>query len=288
MLAPTTTNTTENVAKNTEHYDQKYRSTNVGCVVKIASNYENFLADAIKTDTSWHGLYQDGFAEQLSGKRVLELGCGDGLNAIIMAKLGAEVVANDISSESGRIIIQAAKELGLNNIRPMTGDFAEVPIEDRSFDFVVGKAFLHHLTMELESEYLQKVSRILKRDGEARFFEPAVNSRLLDDLRWMVPVPGRPSSLSRKAFSAWKELDPHPDRDNSSRHYQNQGEKYFQKVHVRPIGSIERLCRLMPKGKFNRSYRRWAHRTEAFLPMFFRRFAARSQFIVYRIPRIGS
>ena len=202
-----------------------------------------------------------------------------------MAKLGADVVANDISSESGRIIQQAASELGLQNLRPLTGDFATLPIEEHSFDIVVGKAFLHHLTHEVETEYLAKVSRLLKRGGESRFFEPAVNSQWLDQLRWMVPVSGRPSSLSRKAFAAWKASDPHPDRDNSSEHYQKLGETYFNDVFVRPIGSIERLCRIMPKGKWNRSYRRWAHRMETKLPMFFRRLAARSQLIVFRNPR---
>jgi ubiquinone/menaquinone biosynthesis C-methylase UbiE len=284
-MSATITDSTQNVAKNTEHYDQVYRSVNYGCVVRIARNVDSFLADAIKTDTSWHGLYLDGFADKIRGKKVLELGCGDGLNAIIMAKLGADVFANDISSESGQIIIHAANELGLTNVRPLTGDFAAIPMEDRSFDFVVGKAFLHHLTEELEAEYMDKVRRVLKKDGEARFFEPAVNSLLLDKLRWMVPVSGRPSSLSRKAFAAWKANDPHPDRDNSSRHYQKFGERFFESVSIRPIGSIERLCRLLPKGSFNRSYRRWAHRMESSLPMVFRQLAARSQSIIYRIPR---
>jgi SAM-dependent methyltransferase len=285
MLKLETAHLDETVAKNARHYDQKYSSVDVDYILKRVQDIDRFLDDAIRTDTSWHGLYQDDFANSLSGKRVLELGCGDGLNAIIMAKLGAEVVANDISSESGRIIVQAAERLGLKNIQPLVGDFATVPVESRSFDVVVGKAFLHHLTHEVESEYFVKISRILKSNGEARFFEPAVNSIWLDNLRWMTPVPGRPSSLSRSAFAAWKANDPHPDRDNSSKHYQELGAKYFRDVSVRPIASLERLCRLMPNGKWNRSYRRWAHRAETRLPMFFRKFAARSQSIVFRNPR---
>lgn len=276
--------TRSSLHKNEQHYDAKYAAVNVGCLVRTVRNLQNFLSDAILTDTSWHGLYQGGFAEQLRGKRVLELGCGDGLNALVMASLGAEVIANDISTESGRIIRQAASELGLKNIHAATGDFQHLRFEPRSFDWVVGKAFLHHLTHELEAAYLAKAATLLTDEGEARFFEPAVNSQFLDRLRWMVPVSGRPSSLSRRAFAAWKQSDPHPDRDDSSAHYRDFGRRYFQQVQTVPIGSIERFCRLMPKGKFNRAYRRWAHRTEVRLPMPFRELAARSQLIVYRRP----
>ena len=285
MPSQTVDYSTETLARNEEHYDEKYKSVNVDCVVRIVKNLESFLEDAIKTDTSWHGLYQNDFAKHIVGKKVFEIGCGDGLNAIIMAKLGAEVVANDISSESGRIILQAAKTLGLNNIKPLTGDFASISMDSHQFDIVVGKAFLHHLTHEVEDQYMSKIQRILKPGGESRFFEPAVNSLWLDNLRWMIPVSGRPSSLSRKAFAAWKATDPHPIRDNSSSHYLMLGEKYFEDVSVQPIGSIERLCRLLPKGQLNRRYRRWAHRMERRLPMFFRAFAARSQSIIFRNPR---
>ena len=275
-----------NAQKNAEHYDERYRSVNVECVVRTIRNLPQFLDDAIRTDTSWHGFYHQNFAQQIAGKKVLELGCGDGLNALIMASLGADVVANDISTESARIISEAAAILGLNNIRTACGDFAELSFEPHSFDYVVGKAFLHHLTHEQEAMYFKKIASILKPDGEARFFEPAVNSPLLDTLRWIVPLPGRPSLLSRKAFAAWKAEDPHPDRDNSSAHYLQIGKELFGEFLIEPIGSIERLCRLMPRCDFQRVYRRWAHRMEIRLPRSFRNWAARSQLIVYRHPHM--
>ena len=47
----------------------------------------------------------------------------------------------------------------------------------------MGKAFLHHLTHEDEALYLSKVAALLREGGEARFVEPAVNSRILDSVR---------------------------------------------------------------------------------------------------------
>jgi len=272
-----------NIQTNKEYYDQLYGQTKVQEIVYRARNFEAFLDNAIKTDTSWHGMYQGGYKDRLAGKRVLELGAGDGLNSAIMALLGAKVIAIDISDGTGTIISEINTQLG-TRIDSFTGDFLLMNFQPESFDFVIGKAFLHHLTHELEEEYLCKVARLLRKDGEARFFEPAVNSMVLDKIRWMVPVPDRPSIFNKRAFRTWKSNDPHPARDNSSDHFRQIGKQYFGEVNIVLIGSIERFYRLIPDGKINRRFRRWAHRVEPYLPAFFRYFAARSQLIVFRKP----
>jgi hypothetical protein len=90
--------------------------------------------------------------------------------------------------------------------------------------------------------------------------------------------------LSKKAFAIWQAGEAHPERDNSSRHFREIGQSLFKELEILPLGSIERFCRLLPKGDFNRRFRRWAHRVETTLPMPFRRVAARSQLIIYRGP----
>ncbi len=274
-----------NKQRNAEHYNAAYRKVDPGALVSKIRRLDGWLDDAVRTDTSWHGIYHDGFAGRLSGKRVLEVGCGDGLNALVMAALGAEVVANDIASESARIVNEAASALKMRNIVAVSGDFQEIPFAPREFDLVIGKAFLHHLTHDVEDAYLRKVATILNAGGEARFFEPATNSLVLDRIRWLVPVPGRPSVLQKHAFAAWAAADPHPDRDNSSDHFESVGHRYFEDVRIVCIGSIERLCRLMPEGAWRRGYRRWAHRMETKLPSAVRTKAARAQLVVYRAPK---
>jgi SAM-dependent methyltransferase len=218
---------------------------------------------------------------------VLELGFGDGLNALIMAQLGAEVTAVEISKYAVQLLATASKELRLQHrIEPICGDFIEIDLPPSYYDFVVGKAFLHHLTHEVEREYVAKASVVLRPSGEARFCEPAVNSRLLDFLRWMIPVSGRPSILMRHAFQKWKERDPHPVRDNSSRHYENLFQEYFRNVEIWPIGCLERFHRILPTGEFNLEYRRWAFRLEfALIPYPIRLRFARAQTIVARGPK---
>jgi SAM-dependent methyltransferase len=73
------------------------------------------------------------------GEKVLDLGAGDGTTALPEARLGADVLAIDISRnlvEAGR---RRAREQGLGNVRFEHGDATNLQgIADRSFDLVVG------------------------------------------------------------------------------------------------------------------------------------------------------
>jgi ubiquinone/menaquinone biosynthesis C-methylase UbiE len=275
-----------NTIRNKLHYDHTYAGVDVESIINRVRNVQPFLADATKTDTSWYGLYYGNLQSRLKGRRVLELGAGDGLNALVMAALGAHVTAIDISEVTPNIVASVCREVTLEgSISALAGDFLAMNgFDDNSFDLVVGKAFLHHLDHETEAHFLNKIARLLKPEGEARFFEPAVNSALLDALRWMIPVPGRPSSFS-PAFQEWKANDPHPIRDNSSLHYAKAVLNAFENVEILCIGSLERLHRLLPRGPFNRKFRRAMFRAERRLPSLVGAKLARSQVVIGRVPR---
>ncbi len=275
----------DNISLNAERFNKIYSKVNLDVIIRKIRNLTEFLDDATRTETSWHGIYQGSFAERIINKRVFEIGCGNGLNALIMASLGAQVVANDISTESERVIKELASRLKITNIFPISGNFNDLPFEHRSFDFVVGKSVIHHLTHDIEEIYLSKIAKILKPDGEARFVEPSTNSPLLDKIRGVVPKKGRPSVLHKRAFEKWKAQDHHPDRDNSSNHFYHAGKRFFDEVQIIPIGSVEWFYRLMPQGSINRCYRRWAHRVETKLPLALRRKVACSQLIIYSHPK---
>ncbi len=269
--------------KNRDHYNRRYAGVSItGIEIKL-KNLDAFLKEATTKDTSWVAMFRGDFKSRLPGKKVLELGCGDCTLSAVMAGLGAEVTANDIADKSGEIIakINAAK-LTEQPITYIQGDFLKQEFPPGTFDLVVGKAFAHHLTHEQEAAFYKKIARILKPEGEVRFVEPAVNSKVLDTLRWMVPVPGRPSSLQPVKFTAWKNTDPHPDRSNSSNHYKKMGLQYFKEVEIIPIGFIERFNRLFPKSKTNREFRKKAYVWEARFPMWLQRRFARAQTIIFR------
>ena len=230
----------KNTLKNEKHYDQVDSKINIQHILNKIENLDNFLTDATQTYTNWVGcsikMY---FQNQLKGKKILELGCGDCTNAAVMAAFGAEVYANDISQKSGEII----KKLNAyckyeSEIKFIEGDFLKSEITNNFYDIVIGKAFVHHLTNEQEIEFTEKIVSKLKPNRIVRYFEPAVNNAFLDNLRWLTPVPGRPSKIQKKKFKKWKINDSHPETDNSSKHYVNIRNKYFGKTKIVPIGSM--------------------------------------------------
>lgn len=275
----------ENQEKNKIHYDRLYSGYDIKNILYWINNLDAFLDTVTTTETSWFAVYKNNFRNEIKGKRVLEMGCGDCTNAAIMAALGAEVYANDIADTSGKIV----EALNLNHkfetpIKFISGDFLNNKLEARSFDYIVGKAFLHHLEIPLEENFLMETARLLKDDGEARFFEPAVNSKVLDIIRWHIPVGNRPSKFQKEVFKLWKESDPHPNRSFSSLHFERAGKKFFKEVEIHPVGTLERFSRFFKWGDKKNNFKRWALKNERKLPYFLNRALTRSQLIIYKKP----
>lgn len=273
----------QNQEKNKIYYEKVYSAYDISNILRWINSLDSFLDGATKTEISWYGLYKNNFRERIKGKKVLEMGCGDCVNAAVMAALGAQVYANDIASASGEIVRKLNENCAFEYpIVFVEGDFLENNLKSQSFDFIVGKAFLHHLTVPIEKLFLKETARLLKPDGEARFFEPAVNSRVLDELRWHIPIGNRPSKFNKPAFQEWKENDPHPDRSFSSKHWEKVGTTYFRNVEIYPLGTLERFSRLIGWGERRNKFKRMALKNEHLLPDFLNRSFARSQLILYK------
>lgn len=271
--------------KNKVHYDKMYSSYGIDNILYWINNLNVFLETSCTTEASWFAIYQDELKNRIKGKRVLEMGCGDCVNAAVMAALGAEVYANDIALYSGEIIRRLNEQYEFEfPIRFVEGDFLENELPSDYFDFVIGKAFLHHLTVPLEELFLRETARLIKEDGEARFFEPAVNNLFLDEIRWCIPLKNRPSKLQKSKFNKWKENDPHPDRTFSSKHFEKVGRKFFKNTRTVPIGTLERFSRLFKWGEPKNKFKRWALMNEKYLPKAINRNLTRSQLIVYKKP----
>ncbi|MBS2028643.1 MAG: methyltransferase domain-containing protein [Deltaproteobacteria bacterium] len=124
----------------------------------------------------------------LTGLRVLDLGCGEGSNSVFLALNGAQVVGLDISP---RLIELAKKRAGLNGVESKT-QFRCIPIEraelpESSFDVIWGDGILHHLIDVLEPT-LQQLVRCAKPGARIVFSEPVAQNLLLRSLRGHVPI----------------------------------------------------------------------------------------------------
>lgn len=96
-------------------------------------------------------------------KTALEFGCGEGRNAVWLARRGVEVTAVDSSEVA---IDNAGKHgEGLQNLRLICSDSLSFDPEGRRFDLVVDSGMFHHLAPHRRLQYRELLKRVLKEDG---------------------------------------------------------------------------------------------------------------------------
>ena len=119
-----------------------------------------------------------GYFGDVSGARVLDLGCGNGSSSLFFAKRGANVVSLDISEVAINSLTQFCVENNINNITPLKCSAFDIA-NLAPFDFVFGNMILHHLEpFEVFAEVLRKS---IVPGGKAYFRE---NSAFSDLLIW--------------------------------------------------------------------------------------------------------
>jgi ubiquinone/menaquinone biosynthesis C-methylase UbiE len=122
---------------------------------------------------------------EVSGKTILEYGCGDGSNTVLLANRGANVISLDLSPELINVAQARLRVHGINSgVDFIVGSAHTLPLPDESVDVVFGIAILHHLDLALSAA---EVRRVLKKGGFAIFQEPVRNSWLLRTMRRLIP-----------------------------------------------------------------------------------------------------
>ncbi len=112
----------------------------------------------------------------ISGKRLLDLGCGDARSSLFFAKRGANVVALDISEIAINNLAQFCQENNINNITPIQCSAFDIA-KLEPFDFVFGNMILHHIEpFDVFGDVLRKS---IVPGGKAYFRENSAFSNLL-------------------------------------------------------------------------------------------------------------
>jgi len=116
----------------------------------------------------------------ISGKQLLDLGCGAGENSVYFAKKGALCVAADYSPGMVEVALQLA---AANNVkisgRTMNAIALDCP--DNSFDFVYASNLLHHLPDPYK--VILEMHRVLKPGGKACFWDPLRHNPIINVYR---------------------------------------------------------------------------------------------------------
>lgn len=100
----------------------------------------------------------------LTPGRVLELGCGNGRNALFLADLGCNVDAVDFSEEAVNWASESAKKADLS-VKFECCDIFEAEFAEGSYDLVYDSGCFHHLPPHRRKDYVDLVRRALKPGG---------------------------------------------------------------------------------------------------------------------------
>ncbi|MBU4266715.1 MAG: class I SAM-dependent methyltransferase [Candidatus Altiarchaeales archaeon] len=105
----------------------------------------------------------------VENKKILDLGCGSGDFAQLLAERGADVVGVDISEKW--IEICKKEHANAQNLNFFVADGSNLEqLADESFDFVVMNMVLLNVpTKEKVQQIFKEVSRVLKKSGELVF-----------------------------------------------------------------------------------------------------------------------
>ena len=99
-------------------------------------------------------------ADLATGKKVLDIACGEGYGSHLLAKNAATVTGMDINPET---IAKAGTKYKAANLKFETANAEKIPAPDKSFDLVVSFETLEHL--EDHAAMLSEIKRVLAPGG---------------------------------------------------------------------------------------------------------------------------
>jgi cyclopropane fatty-acyl-phospholipid synthase-like methyltransferase len=106
----------------------------------------------------------------LSGRKVIEFGCGTGINSILMAKLGAKVTFLDESKSSLEIVKRTLDRFSL------TGELIHGSVFDfntgKSFDLCHSEGLVEHFIGEKRQEIVNIHANAVKKNGKVVLIVP--------------------------------------------------------------------------------------------------------------------
>ena len=125
----------------------------------------------------------------LEGKTVLDVGCGEGSDTVLLAQLGAaHVVGLDCSPKALELTRLRAESNGVaDRVELVCAPVETAELSPRSFDIIWCNAILHHLTHAIEL-VMRRMALWSKPDGLLSFAEPTSLSPTLRRVRKLIPI----------------------------------------------------------------------------------------------------
>ena len=171
----------------------------------------------------------------LAGKRVVDVGCGKGEFAAVIAGLGAQV--SGIEPDP----VQAA---GNRNLKPLPGlelfeaGAQSLPLESASQDLLLFRFSLHHIPPTLYPSVFKETARVLKPGGKLYIMEPVAQG----SSQYVMELFHDETSVRERAQKALGEFTPD--------YYQH--DKTLAYTLIRRFDDFEAYLKLYGKLSYNR------------------------------------
>ncbi|HNX82287.1 MAG TPA: class I SAM-dependent methyltransferase [Candidatus Omnitrophota bacterium] len=148
---------------------------------KNATWWGNTTVAGIKRKRRRLELIKD-FVKPKSGMRILEIGCGDGIDTLFWTGFLAKLYSMDMCYD---LVVEAKKNTPQKAATFLVGDVESLSFPDKTFDAVIGNSILHHLNI---IPALHEIKRVLNDNGRVAFCEPnMVNPHVFLErkIRWI-------------------------------------------------------------------------------------------------------
>lgn len=117
---------------------------------------------------------------KITGKKILDAGCGSGIYSKILAKKGAKVYALEISKK----MVDLAKDYCKgDNIQFKYGSIDKLPYKNNSFDIVLASLVIHYL--KNPEKAFEEFNRVLKKNGILIFSTNNPSFTALEEIKSM-------------------------------------------------------------------------------------------------------
>lgn len=163
----------EQFNRESRFHDEWARATDAGSVRIDA---------AFTAPTAMENRYILSVLGDLSGRTLLDVGCGLGESSVMFAELGADVMANDLSSEMLMLTSRLAKERGLS-VKTCHGPAETLDLPAETFDIVYAANVIHHLS-DADAFY-SAILRLLKPGGIFVSWDPVRYNPVINIYRRM-------------------------------------------------------------------------------------------------------
>lgn len=131
---------------------------------RIAQAYLGLWGGSVTQEKSKNRI--NWMASQVEGNKILDVGCSEGILAILLGREGYKVTGIDVNEEAlsyARELLYKENEFVQKRVRFVHGDFIEADLEKQGFDTVILGEVLEHLVKP--ESMLENVNAHLKKNG---------------------------------------------------------------------------------------------------------------------------